>query len=402
MGDDQRQHTFCSECGVRNLATNSFCIGCGRRLAALPALATEQEQVAKPPLPSRPEVPPTTSAPLAQPSTEIEPQQPKSRVVLLIGGALAALLVVLGVVGFLILRPQGSAEIAQPTPAPPPSGGWSPDPSMLNGTVPAVIPTQCLADGAATPSLKLTNGHASIPGTTYGKYDLVGTPLKGRFVAGEPEYTAFAFTCIGDGNYKFVELVVIGADGQQLATTPATTEDAIRPVAEKFEPEKSISASGPSTFEATGAGPTLAGTWSAHNGGTFKAKVQVAQSAEAAPITQVATALSKSLPSPAISQGLSYFSPEKKNTGEGTFLLKRTGNNIIYQQGYSGGINCFNGRIVGSRFVGTLSEFGEVERPTSTEQVSTPFEMHSDELSFADSVYLLESPDGTSFDPRCQ
>jgi hypothetical protein len=86
-------------------------------------------------------------------------------------------------------------------------------------------------NGTKAPALQLKSSKAKTPGTKYGKYMLIDTPLKGRFFADGPECIAFAFSCIGDGNYSFAELVVVDANGQQMATTPPTVNDAIYPVA---------------------------------------------------------------------------------------------------------------------------------------------------------------------------
>ena len=69
---------------------------------------------------------------------------------------------------------------------------------MINGTAPAVMPEQCRAPGALAPSLAHEWTSTTLEQRTGNS--LIGTPVRAIFTVGGPEYTAHAFTCIGDGN----------------------------------------------------------------------------------------------------------------------------------------------------------------------------------------------------------
>jgi len=310
-------------------------------------------------------------------------------------------LVLLAVVGIVLLR--GSTDLPPPVSAPSAApAGWAPDPSMANGIAPAVMPEQCRAQGAPAPALKLTNGKARIPGTKYGKFALVGTPVKGRFLVDGPEYTAYAFTCIGDGNYTFTELVLVDGNGAQVPTYPPTTEDAVAPVAEKFAPGKSLDSVGPFQFSAAEGTPSLQGKWGFHGSPTtLLARVSLAQSSPGTLVNQVATPLQAPPVAPNISQGMSYYEPDISGAGEGTLLVTRSGDSIRYQQGYSGGITCFRGKISGEKLVGTREEFGEINTPITSKEVTVAYTTTDDSLSLGQDSYTKGSDTSEQFDSRC-
>lgn len=375
---------YCGHCGVVLTNDAAFCTSCG---SPVPRKPSEVEELDPP-------------RPTSDPISESSPPAARLRRVWVIGGVAAALLLV-AIVGIVLLRSgaESPAPINNPGSAP---AGWSPETSILNGTAPAVMPEQCRAQGAPAPSLKLTNGQAQIPGTKNGKFTLIGTPVKGRFFAGGPQYTAYAFTCIGDGNYAFAELVLVDSGGAQVPTSPPTTEDAVAPVAEKFAPGKSLDSVGPFQFSAVEGTPSLQGKWGFHGSPTtFLARVSFAQSSPGTLINQVATPLQTPPVTPNIPEGMSYYEPDNSGSGEGTLLVTRSGDNIRYQQGYSGGITCFRGKISAEKLVGTREEFGEIDTPITSKKTSIAFTATDDSLSLGQDSYAKGGDPSERFDPRC-
>lgn len=375
---------YCGHCGAVLTDDAAFCTSCG---SPVPRQQPETEDLNPP----RPPSDPIPESPT--PAT-------RARRIWVIGGVAAALLLV-AIVGIVLLR--SGAEAPAPTNNPGSSpAGWTPEPSMINGTAPAVMPEQCRAPGAPAPSLKLTNGQAPIPGTKNGKFTLIGTPVKGRFTVGGPEYTAYAFTCIGDGNYAFTELVLVDGSGAQVPTYPPTTQDAVAPVAEKFAPGKSLDSVGPFQFSAVEGAPSLQGKWGFHGSPTtLLARVSLAQSSPGTLVNQVAVPLQTPPVAPNISEGMSYYEPESSGGGESTLLVMRTGDSIRYQQGFSGGITCFRGKISAEKLVGTREEFGEIDTPITSKKTSIAFTATDDSLSLGQDSYAKGGDPSERFDPRC-
>lgn len=394
MNSDQTPPRYCATCGHVVPGDSAFCPSCG----------TKTELNASSPAS---EVHAVTGIPEAGPPTTVvagdpvgSPEGSKSITPIVVSAAVFAMVLIGVLVFFAVSRsatdPTSAASPPVPVAAP---AGWSPDPTMANGQAPAILPKQCY-NGATPPSVQLTNGKGKIPGTKYGKYALVGTPLRGRFSEGAPENTVYAFTCIGDGTYEFVEVIVINASGQRISTVPASVADAIAPVAEKFAPGSSTTASGPYTFGLVGATPTLAGSWFARPVAAFKATVELIQQVPTASITLKATGLTKPKPAPGVPQGTTYYSPAEENTGEGTMILRRDGNDVRFQQGYSGGINCFVGRITNDAFIGTLKGYGETAKPMSVTKGDIPLSLDGSELTFSGQTYS-SGGNQESFDSRC-
>ena len=369
---------YCGHCGAVLTDDAAFCTSCG---SPVPRQQPETEDL-------NPPRPPSDSIP------ESPTPATRARRIWVIGGVAAALLLV-AIVGIVLLR--SGAEAPAPTNNPGSSpAGWDPDASMLNGTAPAVMPEQCRAPGAPAPSLKLTNGQAPIPGTKNGKFTLIGTPVKGRFTVGGPEYTAYAFTCIGDGNYAFTELVLVDGGGAQVPTYPPTTQDAVAPVAEKFAPGKSLDSVGPFQFSAVEGAPSLQGKWGFHGSPTtLLARVSLAQSSPGTLVNQVAYQTPPFAPN--ISEGMSYW-PESSGGGESTLLVMRTGDSIRYQQGFSGGITCFRGKIPAEKLVGTRKNSGD--RYARRRKTSIAFTATDDSLSL-DRTRIPGGDPSERFDPRC-
>ena len=166
---------------------------------------------------------------------------------------------------------------------------WAPDPTLLNGTIPAILPEQCYSDNEPLPQLTLVNGKADIPGTRYGSFAMVDTPLSGSFYEGGPTYTAFAYSCIGDGTYNFVEVAVLDDSGTEVELSPNLTTDAVADLNDQINPGTSLNSSGPYQFAATGATLSLSGSWSSRPQGSLHATVAIAQTNAGQPITQTAT-----------------------------------------------------------------------------------------------------------------
>ncbi len=301
-----------------------------------------------------------------------------------------------------------------PTAAAAPAAGWTPDKTLVNGTIPsAVVPEQCYSYGEKTP-LTLTNGKTKMPGTTNGSFSLIDSPLVGRFTTGGPEYTALAFQCIGDGNYGFAEIAVLDSTGKAVIAKPADTEAAVEPLKEKYAPGGSLAAGGPYKFASADGTPSLVGPWGTHSGygyPAFTVRVALSQESPSGPIKQVATPVTPIPIAPAIAQGGSYYRQDGSSPISG-LLVRRTGDQIRYQIGFSGGITCFTGQIKGKEFVGTETGYGETNEALSTSGEPVRFQASSGSLKLYSAsltgstvpTFRLanDESNGQQFDSRCQ
>ena len=68
-------------------------------------------------------------------------------------------------------------------------------------------------------------------------------------------------------------------------------------------------------------------------------------------------------------------------------MVMRTGDSIRYQQGFSGGITCFRGKISAEKLVGTQEEFGEIDTPITSKKTSIAFTATDDSLSLGQDLY---------------
>ncbi len=331
----------------------------------------------------------------------------------LAGAVVAGVVAVAGLGGYAFYKTQNAdgvptaaaAADATPLPSPTPTAaGWIPVASMLNAAAPPGLPEQCF-NGKTPPTINLSNGKGKIPTTRgYGTYSMIGTPLKGRFVDGGPEYTTFAFQCIGDGVYQMTEIVVLDAAGSRVRTSPATTSLASAPVVQQFVPSGSVSQTTGMTFTAVGATPVLNGKWSARGGGsseTFKMKITLTQMSATSPIKQVVTPLTTVPTAPGIPEGLSYFRPDDESNPT-TVTIQRSGDSVTMEFGSSGGIGCFRGTVTNTAFAGQTKEYGEADSPMSTSNKPIPFSTSGRMLTIRGTDYHSEEPEGVVFDPRCK
>ncbi|MEI2729179.1 MAG: hypothetical protein V9E85_08705 [Candidatus Nanopelagicales bacterium] len=81
--------------------------------------------------------------------------------------------------------------------------------------------------------------------------------------------------------------------------------------------------------------------------------------------------------------------------------MTRSGDSIRYQQGYSGGITCFRGKISGEKLVGTREEFGEINTPITSKEVTVAYTTTDDSLSLGQDSYTKGSDTSEQFDSRC-
>ena len=335
-----------------------------------------------------------------------------------VAGAIAVgAVAVVGVCGFTAYKAFGSSEqapvVAEASPSPEvTAAAWVPVPEALNGAAPPGLPEVCYKVGAKTPpTITLTDGVGEIPGTKgYGKYTVIGTPVKGRFVEGGADYTVYAFQCIGDGNYQMSGLTVVDAAGNGVTTTPATTLEAVTPYASQYAPGGSISGSSQMSFGVAGTTPTLSGTWSARGGGgsaSFVLKVGLNQAAPGAPITQDVTPVTPIPVAPGIAKGLSFYTPAFEDPSVGSVTIERKGNSVTMElsQPAAGVAKCFKGKVTNEAFVGETKEYSadgfSSGTLVSTSKKPIPFTTNGQMLTINGIDYSLEEPEGITTSSLC-